>query len=48
MKKENKPLVSTISAITEVTGDKPNFVYIGEVTEELKKLATAKKAHMSF
>jgi len=26
MKKENKPLVSTISAITEVTGDKPNFV----------------------
>jgi len=48
MLKENKPLVSEISSLSEVSGDKPNFVLVGEVTDELKALAGSKKAHMSF
>jgi len=48
MLKENKPIVSEVNDLSEVVGDKPNFLFVGEVTDEVTQLATAKKAHLNF
>jgi len=48
MLKENSPIVSEVTDLSGIVGDKPNFLFVGEVTDEVKKLATAKKAHLNF
>lgn len=50
MQKENKPLVSEVKALSEVTGSKPSFVLVGdlEASPAVKKLAAEKKANLDF
>jgi hypothetical protein len=46
--KENKPVISEIAALSEVTGTKPTFVFVGELNDEIKKVASEKKAYVDF
>lgn len=48
MLKENKPVVSEVASLAEVTGSKPTFVHVGEMSAEVKKVAADKKAYVDF
>lgn len=49
MQKETRPLISEVASLSEIANsEKPNFLFVGAVTEEIKKLASAKKKYMSF
>lgn len=44
MLKENKPVVSEVQALSEVTSTRPTFVWVGEMSDDCKKVAVDKKA----
>jgi 16S rRNA U516 pseudouridylate synthase RsuA-like enzyme len=50
MQKENKPLVSEVASLAEVTGAKPSFVVVGnpEANASVKSVAASKKANVNF
>lgn len=48
MNKENKAIVSEIKSLTEVTGDKPSFVLVGNPSNDVIKTALEKKAYLDF
>jgi len=48
MLKENRPVVSAISSLSEANSSKPNFVWVGTPTEAVNGVAGAWKAHVSF
>jgi hypothetical protein len=50
MQKENRPTISEVQSLSEVTGPKPSFVLVGNPVAyaDVNKVAAEKKAHVNF